>query len=356
LAPTGATVTESHLREDAATGELREADITIQYELAGYPINLVIECRDQKRPADVLWIEQLIGKYLSRASQVIAVSRSGFSAQARAKAADVGITAMTIEEAQDTDWRDWVKKLDSIWVTVHGAIMVGVFNINLVDKRVRSEDVPPWPIGTAVGDVMLEFPDGSSSSIWDVFNQHAQNPNFRASLAMAERQSDGLIRWRLGMPEGVQLVGSDGVRRAVEGIGYLVREELEVINVPLKAGQYGVRSIATGSGTGSDWTIRIVFTRDEYGQPLMNLRANKLTGALPAGSRVSLYGAGDPIEPPKQIRSWGLAKSPSITRAASRLNGGGTGFAGDCAGQCRERRQRWGWGERASLSAPRAAC
>lgn len=43
LAPAGAVVTESAIREDALTHHGREVDITIQHELAGYPM-LSMDC------------------------------------------------------------------------------------------------------------------------------------------------------------------------------------------------------------------------------------------------------------------------------------------------------------------------
>lgn len=127
LAPAGATVAESAIREDAVTHHGREIDITIEHELVGYPITLAIECRDHERPQDVTWIEGLIGKYLHQVAHVIAVSSSGFTDQALEKAKAVGITTMAIEEAQDTNWRNWVAAMDRMWVTFRGRTMTGIF-------------------------------------------------------------------------------------------------------------------------------------------------------------------------------------------------------------------------------------
>ena len=72
LVPAGARVTESNLQREAPSDALREADITVEYQYAGYPITIVIECRDHKRPATVQWIDELLGKYLHRANKIIA--------------------------------------------------------------------------------------------------------------------------------------------------------------------------------------------------------------------------------------------------------------------------------------------
>ena len=65
-------MTESNLQREAPSDALREADITVEYQYAGYPITIVIECRDHKRLATVQWIDELLGKYLHRANKIIA--------------------------------------------------------------------------------------------------------------------------------------------------------------------------------------------------------------------------------------------------------------------------------------------
>jgi hypothetical protein len=95
----------------------------------------------------------------------------------------------------------------------------------------------------------------------------------------------------------MKLVLSDGSTLAAEGIGYLIKDEIETVEVPLEAGEYGLTSIATGSGTGNSWKVLVVYVRDQEGVPKMNLRATKLSGQLLEGT-VTLYGLGDPVPPP----------------------------------------------------------
>jgi hypothetical protein len=296
LAPAGAIVTESAIREDALTHHGREIDITIQHELAGYPITLVVECRDHDRPQDVTWIEALVGKYLHQVAHVIAVSSSGFTGQAFEKAKAVGITTMAIREARDTNWRKWVAELSSMWITLHGRMMSGIFNINLVDRTITTPPSPPLMAGNKPGDIVFEKPDGMRATAWEIF-QDLPDVYVDEVLGRSERQADGLIKFRYGLPPGTKLVLGDGTALPADGIGYLLKEEIETVEVPLEAGEYGVTSIATGSGTGSAWKIHIVHVRDKDGVPKMTLRATRLSGERLDG-RFTLYGVGKPVPPP----------------------------------------------------------
>jgi restriction endonuclease len=297
LAPAGAVVTESAIREDALTHHGREVDITIQHELAGYPITVIVECRDHDRPQDVTWIDALIGKYLHQVAHVVAVSSSGFTNQALDKAKAVGITTMAIEEARDTNWQKWVAAMKSIWVTLHGRTMTGIFNINLVDRTIKTPPSPPLMAGNKPGDVVFEQADGIQATAWDIF-QNLSEAFVEEVIGRSDRQADGSIRFRYGLPNGTMLVLNDGTKLPADGIGYLLKEEVETIEVPLDAGEYGATSIATGSATGSAWKILIAHVRDKDGVPRMTLRATRLSGE-PLEGRFTLYGVGEPVPPPK---------------------------------------------------------
>src|SRR5215831_20920823 len=108
LAPAGAVVTESNMVRDS-DGQLREADVTIEYNVGSYPIVIAAECRDRKRRATVEWIEQLSTKFENTTvNQVVAVSRSGFVNTALRKAASHRILALTLDEATDMEWVAYV--------------------------------------------------------------------------------------------------------------------------------------------------------------------------------------------------------------------------------------------------------
>jgi hypothetical protein len=171
LAP-GARVTESALLPDRRTGHLREVDVLVEGTLGGYPIAVAIEVRSQKRKADVQWIEQVRSKFESLpVNQVVLVSRSGFTADARQKAADWGIEIHTPAEALSP--------------TGPLATLAGVEITTLRWHPRRLADglawIPGWEDPVKVeSNTALYAPDGSEALsvgrlTWEAFLQNLRN-------------------------------------------------------------------------------------------------------------------------------------------------------------------------------------
>jgi len=108
LASDETAVTESKLVLDTA-GIEREIDISIEGALGGHAVSIAVETRDRSRPADVTWIDDLVGKYRHLPiDKVVAVSRLGFTSNALSGAAASTaprIETLTLEEALETDWK-----------------------------------------------------------------------------------------------------------------------------------------------------------------------------------------------------------------------------------------------------------
>ncbi|MDI9973365.1 restriction endonuclease [Rhodococcus sp. IEGM 1307] len=112
-----ATVTESAMVIDRATGKRREVDVYIERDVAGDPVVVSVECRDHKRsPQSVEWVEQMHGKHATLPThKLILVSKSGFTRQAEAKAAALNIKTVTPHEDPDGWGTDIVNNLNSVW-------------------------------------------------------------------------------------------------------------------------------------------------------------------------------------------------------------------------------------------------
>jgi hypothetical protein len=83
----------------------REVDVLIESSIGSHPVRIALECRDHVRRQGVTWIEHLEGKYRHLpVDQVVAVSRSGFTGSAQARAARVNIRLLTLDEAMALDW------------------------------------------------------------------------------------------------------------------------------------------------------------------------------------------------------------------------------------------------------------
>lgn len=102
LAPLGAVVTESKLIKEKSSDTEREIDIAIESNVGPHRVLIAVECRDQRRRADLEWIDGLIGKYRDLpVGKIVAVSRSGFTKTAIKKAKEVNISTVTLEPTID---------------------------------------------------------------------------------------------------------------------------------------------------------------------------------------------------------------------------------------------------------------
>jgi hypothetical protein len=102
LAPLGAVVTESKLIKEKSSDTEREVDVAIESHVGQHRVLVAVECRDRSRPANLEWIDGLIGKYRDLpVEKVVAVSRSGFTKTAIKKAKEVNISTVTLEAAID---------------------------------------------------------------------------------------------------------------------------------------------------------------------------------------------------------------------------------------------------------------
>lgn len=105
LAAHDATIRESVMLRDLMTGQTREIDVSVEVQAGPRRLRVALECRDQQRPADVQWIDELMGKYRHLpVDRVVAVSRSGFTGAAHARAALANIETIVPEQIPALDW------------------------------------------------------------------------------------------------------------------------------------------------------------------------------------------------------------------------------------------------------------
>lgn len=95
----GAKVTESKMMRDRLTKRFREVDVVIEGHVGQQPVVVAIECRDQKRVADVTWVDMMKAKHdrLDTHALLLA-SRMGFTPEAKDVAAKYGIELFTMED------------------------------------------------------------------------------------------------------------------------------------------------------------------------------------------------------------------------------------------------------------------
>lgn len=91
------------------TGDGREVDVSIRYNIGNNSILIIIECRDRKSAnEDITWMEQVKSKREGiNADKFIAVSSKGFSKNAIKYASTYGIETRTIEELTKENLKDF---------------------------------------------------------------------------------------------------------------------------------------------------------------------------------------------------------------------------------------------------------
>lgn len=123
------------------TGRLREVDASVRGKVGTTDVLVTIECRRRSRIQDVTWIEQLATKKNSiGADRTIAVSLSGFSAEAEAAASHVGISLRKVADLTVSDLNPLLE-LDMVmfWHKACAVTAVGI-------RRYRpGEDAVPEP-------------------------------------------------------------------------------------------------------------------------------------------------------------------------------------------------------------------
>jgi hypothetical protein len=142
--PLGMTVKSPDRIRCKTTGRLREVDASIRSRVGTSEMLITIECRRRSKVQDVTWIEQLSAKKTAiGADRTIAVSTSGFSAEAK-KIADLSsISLRKLSEISVEDINSLIR-LDFVlfWHKAVAIASVGIRKFRSLDwKMPTPEDV-----------------------------------------------------------------------------------------------------------------------------------------------------------------------------------------------------------------------
>ena len=101
-----ATVTQSKMLTNKATGGNAEVDIVIQSNVGGHDLTISVECTAKGRVATVEWIREMLGKHIDLPTdKLVLVSKSGFTEEAAKSAKSNGISLLSVEQASEFDWK-----------------------------------------------------------------------------------------------------------------------------------------------------------------------------------------------------------------------------------------------------------
>jgi len=112
LAPKGAKITESHLVDVPGQSEPREIDVLIESNIGLYRIKIAVEAKDEGRKLDSTKFEAIVGKYLIeggvKVDRIVIVTHRGFYRPVIERAAKLGVELLTLREAEEMDWSQFV--------------------------------------------------------------------------------------------------------------------------------------------------------------------------------------------------------------------------------------------------------
>ena len=278
LAGTDARVTESKELTDNIIGKPREVDIVIERNDGVRDFVIGVECIgiSASRPATVEWVERMWGKHSSLPTdKLVLVSKSGFTASAKKKAAWWNITALSLHQAQDYDWESVVTKIGEMeiqsfllpYVTGIKVIFAGDPNEEL---DVNNLDLP---------NSTLYDPEGNANgNPVDVANRWLADPSLLKKLeevAFTDAGTD--IEFERKLRRGCYLIDGKGINRSVISLQVAAKCRKEVQKISLEPGSYGKAQIAHGAGTSFGRPTQVVFVQkqSEEAQVGISIRRSK---------------------------------------------------------------------------------
>jgi hypothetical protein len=135
---------ESNKRILGKSGRQRQIDVAITEKIGLFPVLIVLECKNYRRPVGITRVEAFATKIADVGAQHgVMVSAKGFDAGARAMADRHGITLLTHRDATEADWNRvvgrqfWMRLVMSVCVRWSASAVVGgssttVFEANQV--------------------------------------------------------------------------------------------------------------------------------------------------------------------------------------------------------------------------------
>jgi len=256
LAPTGAKITESKMLVDLRTGTLREVDLTIEFTSGVHPFVIGIECTNKGRPADATWVEGIYAKHQDlRINKTVAVSRSGFTKEAVAKADKLKIDALTLEQAVELDW---LKVLPSLKVITLSSFLqpyaTGV-KVIFADSGFRADSNQ----FNNLADLTLYGPTGEArGKLSKIVDDYLAHPEMNAHLEKhAFTDSGTAVEMTISVAGGSYILATDGSKHLVVSLEVQAKCKKEVSTVSLEHGAYVSAGVAHGGGTSFGHPVQV---------------------------------------------------------------------------------------------------
>lgn len=252
-------VAESASFPDPVTGEDREIDVVIISKVGRHAAVVAVEIRDRKRPADVIWIDELIAKYQNTGFKVVAVSNSGFTKTALVKARGVGIRALSLEDA---DQQDWPEILRDQRFTVSMAVTSNfqfrpIISVSYAGSWVTQASVREY------AEAEILDSKGRTHPLPEVIAELMEQIDFAEKAFQGLIDPEGNVTVSFDLPAGTMITKSGEVPIPVMSLE--VRANAKVTNptaFELTGSRFDGEFVAHGSADSSNYEIQVVATSD----------------------------------------------------------------------------------------------
>ena len=270
----GAVVRESEMIA-SRRGVPREVDIAVHLTNGPHNITIAVECRDRARPADVEWIDALIGKYDDMpVDKVVAVSRKGFTSGAKKKAGENGILCWTLEEAHQQD--HWVNQLKTVAEIRTRAFTLERYTVVIAPPESGTAQAPDME------NAVLHMPDGRSMSVrtaaMSVYHSSAILEQFHDiftdnEVAETVQRAEIIV----DLPPGTWIIDAQGLRYRAQKIELFGACRSHGRDLDYQPKTYAGKQIAHAGAKVGDLKINSVVTGSVAGASRVGIRIERLT-------------------------------------------------------------------------------
>lgn len=285
----GATVEESAMLMNRATGRKQEVDVVITTGAAGHPVVIGVEASSTKRPASVEWVQRMVGKHGDLPTdKLVLVSESGFRPAALKYAEAKGVLAIAPADlAADDPPREIVNLLRSIWPKV----------LSLTPERGKVAVLPPGAEGAgwfhAPPDLDVFLDDGSEvGALMDVARAliNANFPKVAEQIELGQIENDLSTAFVLEVGPGWRvkvdgeerrlcaryIEGNDVELHTIDRLQITGKAEIKVSEISLTHRRLGEVTYAYGEGSvGGQDALFLVTENKEGGKATIRFRGSR---------------------------------------------------------------------------------
>ena len=274
-----AIVTESKLIVDPETNKEVEIDIFVEGKLSEVPIRIGIECISEGRPATVEWVREMIGKHSSLPiDKTVLVSKSGFCKQAITKAQANGVEAISLDQAIEADWAEYLKKYENLKFCG--------FSLNVLSYSVVV-DIDGTPINRIKFEPKSDVYDGSNERVGTLaqfiesfiksreLGEKIMDVWFAKPENERQYDYDRTVSWTPN--EVFMITGEESVHFKINKFEIKIHIHIGEADLKLTASQFGGKQFAHGA-------VPNIFSADENSKEAIILSLQNQNGVLGDGT------------------------------------------------------------------------